>query len=155
MSRYTYTRGTWSDGTQLPEWTDNEEFREYLDRIGYRTLALTIGAEHGSSIEIYEARNGGSFYANVTPCGSNCYEVFLPDFPSLMHFMKEFGAVFSAIGIESDQRDLLNGFEKVFRAYHGHDAHSVCRECAPDEWERRAREREARAKQKAGGAGET
>ena len=154
MSRYTYTRGEWKDGNDHPEWADSEDFRSYMTRIGYRTLGLTIGSEHGSSIEVFEAADGKSFYANITPCGSNCYEVFIPDFPSLMLFMKEFGPIFAAISIESDQREMLNSLEKLFRVYHGHAAHNICRECAPEEWEARVKQREARTKAKAENAGE-
>lgn len=98
MVRFTYLQGQWTDGNTLPEWPENEEFSDYLSRIGYSTSKLTIGSEDGPSIEIYEASDSNSFYANVCPSGGTCYEVFLPDFPSLMLFLKDFGTTFSALG---------------------------------------------------------
>ncbi len=151
MSRFTYSQGQWTDGNDLPEWSDNEEFSEYLARIGYSSSKLIVGSEHGSCIEIYEASDSKSFYASVAPSGSTCYEVFLPDFPSLMSFLKDFGQVFSAINSECDQREILSLLEKLFRAHHGHAAHEICRRCAPQEWEALIKQREARAKSKASG----
>jgi hypothetical protein len=103
-----------------------------------------IGKEAWSSVELYESRDGATFYANVSPFGNQCFEVFVPDFPSLMMFIKEFAPAFAAINIESDQRGLIRSFDKLFRATHGHDVHSICRECAPEEWEARVRERRKR-----------
>lgn len=148
MFRFTYTRGEWTDGNELPEWSENEEFAAYLSRIGYSSSKLTAGSEHGSCIEVYESSDGSSFYSSVAPAGSTCYEVFLPDFPSLMLFLKEFGAVFSALSAEEEQREILSLLEKLFRVYHGHDAHAICNECDPAEWQANLKRREARAKVK-------
>ena len=146
MSRYTYTKGQWTDGNDLPEWADNEDFSEYLDRVGYSPAKLCVGSEHGSCIDIYESSDLGSFYASVAPLGGTCYEVFLPDFPSLMLFLKDFGPIFSALNIESDQSEILKLLEKLFRAYHGHEAYAICKQCDPTGWEANIKRREENSK---------
>lgn len=148
MFRFTYTRGQWADGIDLPAWADDEEFSAYLHRIGYSSCRLCVGDEHGSSLELYESSDGSSFYANVTPMGSACYEVFLPDFPSLMLFLKEFGPAFSLLNTESRQHEILSLLEKLFQAYHGHDAYELCKQCDPRGWEANLKRREARAQSK-------
>lgn len=146
MSRYTYSKGQWADGNDLPQWFENEEFSEYLKRIGYLSPKLSAGSEHGPSIEIYESSDGSSFYASVSPIGTTCYEVFLPDFPSLMLFLKEFGSAFSALNSESNQSEILSLLEKLFRAYHGHAAYDICKLCDPHGWEDHLKRREENAK---------
>lgn len=146
MSRYTYSKGQWTDGNDLPQWSDNEEFSAYLERIGYSSPKLSVGSEHGSSIEIFESSDSSSFYASVSPMGTTCYEVFLPDFPSLMLFLKEFGPTFSALSSESNQSEILNLLEKLFRVYHGHAAYEICKQCDPRGWEDHLKRREENAK---------
>lgn len=150
MFRYTYTRGNWSNGIELPEWFDDEQYPAYLERIGYSSSKLSIGSEHGSSIEIYESSDCSSFYSSVSPSGGACYEVFLPDFPSLMLFLKDFAPAFAALSLDGDQREVLSLLEKFFRVYHGHAAHEVCRECDPLQWEANVKFKEARAKARRG-----
>lgn len=146
MFRYTYSKGQWTNGNDLPQWSDDEEFSAYLERIGYSSPKLTIGSEHGSSIEIFESSDSGSFYASVAPMDTTCYEVFLPDFPSLMLFLKEFGPAFSALSSERNQSDILSLLEKIFRVYHGHAAYEICKQCDPQEWENRIKIREENTK---------
>jgi hypothetical protein len=99
MSLYTYTKGEWTDGNDLPKWDDSEDFSAYLYRIGYSPSKLCVGSEHGSCIVLYESFDASSFYAIVAPLGGKCYEVFLPDFPSMMLLLKDFGPIFSALNI--------------------------------------------------------
>lgn len=142
MFRFTYSRGQWSDGIDLPEWGEGEEFDSYLERLGFSPSKMTIGWEHGSCIDIYENDASKSFLASVSPRGTTCYEVLLPDFPSLMMFMRDFGPTFAALNVESDLSEIRNVIDKFFRATHGHDASDICRECAPYEWAARQRRRE-------------
>jgi hypothetical protein len=144
MFRFTYTRGEWSDGIALPESIEDEDFSVYLGRIGYASSKLCIGSEHESVIEIYESTDRSSFYASVSPLGESCYDVFLPDFPSLMHFLKEFGSVFSALVIAGDQRETISLMERLFRIYHGHGIHELCQECDPKGWAAAVRMKEKR-----------
>ncbi len=143
MYRFTYSRGQWSEGIDLPKWEDNEEFSTYLERIGYTSSKVNIGSEHGSLIEIYESSSQSSFYASVCPMGSTCYEVFISDFPSLMMFMREFGPAFSALNVDGQQQQILELLEKTFRVYHGHAAHELCAQCDPQGWEAAVKFREA------------
>ena len=148
MFSFTYTRGQWTDGSGLPEQVDNEEFSAYIRRIGYSASRLCVGSEDGPSVELYESSDRSSFYANVVPMGSTCYEVFLPDFPSLMLFMKEFGPALSLLNTETQQQEILSLLEKLFRVYHGHAAYELCKECDPKGWEANLKRNEEWAKSK-------
>lgn len=147
MYRFTYTRGKWTDGIDLPEWKDNEEFSDYIERIEYQSSKLNIGSQHGPQIEVYESSTHNSFYASICPMGGTCYEVLISDFPSLMMFVKEYGPAFSTLNIEGSQQEILELLEKTFRVYHGHAAHEMCQECDPQGWEAAVKSREERSKQ--------
>lgn len=134
MSRFTFRRGQWEDGNELPEWQEDEEFDAYLKRIGYASAKLAIGSEYAPELEIYESSDGDSFYANVAPSGGTCYEVFLPDFPSLMIFIGDFAPAFSGIAMHGLQRELSTLHEKFFQLYHGHSAINICAKCDPEGW---------------------
>ncbi|MCL1861885.1 MAG: hypothetical protein FWG52_10230 [Proteobacteria bacterium] len=135
--KFTFNRGSWEDTNPLPDWQDGEDFDDFVTRIGFSTIANTFGYdEERGLIEIYESTTGkGSFYANATPFGSSVYEVFLPDFPSMMMFIKDFAAVFFAKSSSYLQYDILSILEKQFQAQHGHSAYDVCPKCDPHSWE--------------------
>lgn len=137
MSKFTFIRGEWQDGNPLPEWEENEDYDDYLEKVGYpRTARAAIfGHEDGGNIEVFEAEEGSSFLANISPSGGVFYEVYLPDLPSFMMFIKDYGTVLAAESINTTQQQLLALNEKLFRAQHGHSYHGVCKECDPDGWE--------------------
>jgi hypothetical protein len=113
MSKFTFNRGTWEDGNPLPEWRDDEEFEEYLSRAGYGAYKTTYGDVESSQIEIYSASENSTFYANVSPAGDLCYEVYLPDFPSLMMFLKDYSGIFSNASANSSLQQMLSLQEKL------------------------------------------
>lgn len=152
MNRFTFRRGQWEDGNELHEWQDNEEFDAYLQRIGYTSSKFAIGSEYTPELEIYESSDGCSFYVNVAPSGSTCYEVFLPDFPSLMIFLKDFAPVFSGIAMNSLQQELSTLHEKFFQLYHGHSAFNICERCDPEGWKKLASINQARRESSKNGA---
>lgn len=143
MSRFTFRRGQWEDGSALPEWQNDEEFDAYLRRIGYTSSKISIGSEYSAELEIYESSDGSSFYANVSPSGGSCYEVFLPDFPSLMIFLKDLAPAFSGIAMNNLQQELSALHEKFFQLYHGHSALNICEKCDPEGWKKLADMRQA------------
>lgn len=149
MSKFTFNRGKWEDGNPLPEWHDNEEFDDYLTRIGYQTYKTTYGHEDASQIEVHAASENSTFYATVCPSGDVCYEVYLPDFPSLMIFLKEYGTVFAAESANNSLQQILALQEKLFRATHGHDAFNSCQQCDPSGWKAQQQATEERRKRKA------
>ena len=134
MHRFTYSMGTWTQGNSAPDWNEDEEFEDYLRRIGYSPVKNRIGHEFGSVIDIFTSSDENKFIASVSPDGSNVYEVFIQDFPSLMLFLKDFGSVFSLLAIEAHQSETRDMMEKLFNVYHGHAAHDICKQCAPSEW---------------------
>jgi hypothetical protein len=129
---YTFNRGNWEDGNNLPKWGDEEECDEYLKRIGYSTSKISFGDEYGSQIDIYESMDSKSFYASVCPSGGTCFEVFIPDFPSLMIFIKDYGTAFSTNSSNFRQQEILNLLEKLFQLQHGHSAQESCVQCDPE-----------------------
>jgi hypothetical protein len=50
--KFTFNRGTWEDSNPLPEWKDNEDFNDYLKRIGFNASKTEFGHEYGGQIEI-------------------------------------------------------------------------------------------------------
>lgn len=134
---FTFNRGSWEDGSPLPELEDNEDSESYLERIGYTQARHQFGHQDGGQLEIYESSKGNSFYASVSPSGTTCYEVFLPDFPSFMIFMRDYGAVFATEATNVSTQQILDLLEKMFQAKHGHSAHGFCQECDPVAWKAR------------------
>ena len=149
MSNFTFNRGTWEDGHPLPKWEDNEDFNEYLSRAGYRAYKTIYGDPEAGHIEVYAAEKDNTFFASVCPAGDFCYEVYLPDLPSLMMFLKDYSTVFSAASTNSSLQQMLVLQEKQFRATHGHDAYVSCKECDPTGWEAQERVRKEYLKRKA------
>lgn len=145
MSVFTFNLGTWTSGHSLAAWEENETHTDYLHRLGYSTVNASYGTEYGGHLEIYEAHDANSFYALVAPTGNSVFEVFIPDFPSYMLFMKDYGSAFATGGSNSTLNDIMDALGKFFRAEHGHDASDICSRCDPAGWERRleARRRQA------------
>jgi hypothetical protein len=140
MSGFTYNRGNWSDGMPLAEWDEDEDGGEYQKRIGYCTTpAATFGHEHAGQIEIFEHSSDKSFYAHVCPNGAQVFEVFLPDFPSMMMFIKDYAAAFATESSNTTQQQTFDLLEKLFRVQHGHSSHAICAKCDPDAWAERQR----------------
>lgn len=139
MSGYTYNRGNWSDGIPLSEWHEDEDSGEYQKRIGYSTPTATFGHQDAGQIEIFESLSDLSYYAHVTPNGSRVFEVFLPDFPSMMMFIRDYATAFATESSNTTQQQTLDLLEKLFRLQHGHSSHAICPKCDPDAWEDRQR----------------
>lgn len=135
--RFTYNRGSWSNECMITDWKDDEEFEDYLRRINFSTLPMDFGEEDSSQIQVYESENGNGFLANVCLSSGSIYEVYLPDFPSLMMFIKDHAAAFSAKSSNFLQKEMLNILEKFFQSEHGHNTYEVCHRCDPVEWNRR------------------
>ena len=131
---YAYSMGNWTEGSSAPEWENGEDFADYIVRIGYSPMKYRAGLEHGAEIEIYTSVDAKRFFASVSPDGNNCYDVFISDFPSLMLFIRDFASAFSILGIETHQAEMQGMIEKLFNAFHGHDAQGICSKCSPLEW---------------------
>jgi hypothetical protein len=136
MDKFTYDRGTWVDGHQLPVLRENEEYETYLERIGYLSKAATFGHDDASQITFLQHARDGSFFADVSFINGHCFEVFLPDFPSAMQFIKDHSAGFSADEASITQKEIFTILEKLFRIQHGHASHDICAKCDPEGWER-------------------
>jgi hypothetical protein len=94
----------------------------------------------------YESSDGNTFYASVCPSGSAVFEVFLPDFPSMMMFIKDHAPAFSAESSNFTTQEILKILEKLFLLQYGHSVHSICAQCDPKGWEENIRRREERLK---------
>lgn len=146
--KFTFNRGSWEEGNILPEWLEDEGFDDYLERVGFNTVESIFGHEHGSHIRIFESTNGKSFYASVCPTGSTIDEVYLPDLPSLMIFIRDYASAFSNESSNSNSLEILQLLEKLFQLHHGHPAYSNCQQCDPIGWkEDKRRIEERREKQ--------
>ncbi|MCI5135763.1 MAG: hypothetical protein D3920_11975 [Candidatus Electrothrix sp. AW2] len=115
---------------------DDEGFDDYLDRIGFNKSTTTFGEESISQIEIYESSDGKSFYVVVSLSGDGSIScnVYLPDFPSLMMFIKDYASAFSEQSSHSTMQEMLLILERLFQIDHGHSANSICPQCDPEGW---------------------
>ena len=136
--KYSFDRGAWIDNFPLPEQQDNEEFEDYLRRIGFSANAASFGNEYGSQVEIYESIKGDSYYATVSPTGDAAREIYLPDFPSLMMFVRDYVSAFSVESSNAHLQEIWTLLEKMFQVQHGHSAHEICSQCDPAGWKQRA-----------------
>lgn len=134
MAKFTYNRGTWDVGSVLPIWEDHENGDEYVERLHYSTSPTRFGHPHGSQIEVYESMVNDSFLALVTLGSGSVHEVYLPDFPSMMEFIKDHGAGFSTDSINTILHNLSEVMDKLFQAQHGHPSHDICSKCNPEGW---------------------
>ncbi len=109
---FTFNRGQWIDGNNLLEWQDNENFEAHLKRNGYSTTAIKFGHRSEEQIEIYESTKDRSFYGSVCPTGNTVFEVYIPDFPSLMMFIRDYATPFSAASSSDYLDEILTLQEK-------------------------------------------
>lgn len=134
---FTFNRGSWEDGSPLPEWEDGEDSDGYLRRISFTGERTLFGHQHGGNLEIYESSDGESFFAFVCPSGGRVFEVYLPDFPSFMMFIRDHAGVFAAESTNVTQEQTYALLQKLFQVQHGHAADRICPECDPEEWKAR------------------
>lgn len=127
---YTFNRGTWEDSSPLIG-HDEDSYEDYLKRNGFSPSKTIFGVEYGSWIELYESGNE-TFLASVTPTGKSVFDVYLPDFPSLMMFLKDYGTAFSAHATSEYQLGALALSRRLFKATHGHSPDSYCEQCNTD-----------------------
>lgn len=133
MTSYTYNRGVWTEGINLPKFNDGEQTAEYLERVGFSPSGHRFGSDLNAQILLYEGTAAGrsDFFAVVAPTGNGWYDVHLPDLPSAMQFIKDYGAAFSAQELQTQIEVLNERFAKFFRAEHGHDVDMSCKLCDP------------------------
>jgi hypothetical protein len=75
--------------------------------------------------------------------------VWLPTLPDLMAYMAKYGAVGQARQLIETLEMTDATINKLFRAWHGHDRFSLCRECDPEaytRWQDKRQELAARKK---------
>lgn len=136
MRKFTYNRGAWEEGHSLPKKMENENKNDYLARMGYLTNSVSYGAKYGGRLEIFEKRENDVFFAFISPTGQTSFEVLIPDFPSYMLFIKDYGGSIAAAGTDATQKEIMETLAKLFRAEHGHHWDEVCHHCDPKGWER-------------------
>jgi len=136
MNKFTFNRGIWEKGQELPEQMENEEHFDYLERVGYSTNSVSYGTEGRERLEIFENQANHTFFALISPTGQKSFKVYIPDFPSYMLFIKDYGSSFAANGADSTQKEIMETLGKLFRAEHGHDWSEMCHLCDPVAWRR-------------------
>ena len=145
MKAWKYSRGNWIE-TEFPfEWNDGENLPDALKRADYGTEDLRVGSDFWNCIRAY-TKKGKTIYPvllDVNPLGDAGGEmVVVDDFPSLMMFLRDYAPLFSLSSIEYRIEEIEQTIDRAFRAWHGHAASDVCRECDPWAMELRRRLRE-------------
>ena len=149
MSDYTYNRGEWLDGTELPQWIDNESLDDYLKRTGYsECFKFRENCMAEDMAVIYKKNDAMAWFADICMDCDISFFVFLPDFPSMMMFTKDYAPAINLIANSYEQNDIKKMLEKLFYAYHGHYAEENCYQCNPRYMEEMSRWRQERAAKK-------
>lgn len=154
MVEFTYKRGEWIEGSPLTEMAEDEDWYDWLSRQGFnRNSSMAFGESDSPSLAIYKRTSGDSYLAEICLTSGETSSVFIPDFPSMMMFIRDFSPALSLAEFDCKLEKIGSAISKLFRVYHGHDAASCCQECDPLEWkwlqeEKWKREEQKRAKAK-------
>lgn len=148
MIDFTFENGIWKKGSSLSEdGCDDLDFDDYISKLGYDSFNYTkFGDEFSPKAIIRKHKDNDSSLAEVAIFFEEYKLVYIPDFPSLMMFVRDFCSSFSLSYLQQTQEELNSSVNKIFRAYHGHDSNDICRECDPVEFDRRIRESKDRKK---------
>lgn len=150
MRKFTFTRGQWTDGHSLPEWEDDgtEDHSAYVRRIGYSSMPCGIETPDMTDpvFEAYSHNTDETFLAFISPDRSSIYEVYLPDFISLMMFLKDYAPALGALESAANQVEIVETLRKLFLLYHGHESYKPCPRCSPLEWKQNEEAAERRRK---------
>lgn len=149
---YTYQKGQWIENTTFPELKEDENFDEYLKRVGFpiQTINFGCGDDEDFGFYVYERveDNKDDFFIMIYPLASKAYLVFIPDFISLMMFLREYTQVFTLQNLLEKLEEMHKTITKIFRVYHGHDPDSCCRQCDPVAFEKFEQKKKEKRNQK-------
>jgi hypothetical protein len=142
MIDFTFENGIWKKGSPLSEdGYDDINWDDCVSKLGYELINYTrFGDEFSSNAIIRKHKTNDSSLAEVAIFYEEYKVVYIPDFPSLMIFVRDFCSSFSLSYLQRAQEELNSSVNKIFRAYHGHDSNEICRECDPVEFNRRIQE---------------
>ena len=92
MIDFTFENGLWKKGSSLSEdGYDELDFDDYISKLGYDPLNYTrFGDEFSSNAIIRKHKDNDSSLAEVTIFFEEYKLVYIPDFPSLMMFVRDF-----------------------------------------------------------------
>lgn len=109
MGNYTYNNGVWETGAAIQDWKEGEEFEDFLKKNKYsQKVTKSYGCEGLENLEIYSGiGDEKSFLASVCPLGDEIYIVKLPDFPSLMMFLKDYSSFFEIEDLKEKLAEIL------------------------------------------------
>jgi hypothetical protein len=144
MKLWQYDRGTWDLIEDPFTWESGVDWEKVSRRLGYGSPADWGGedTEFRPNFAVYEALETTTFtqrwpYLIDVSVGGDCSSfVLVPELPSLLLFLKEYGPIFEAARIGGYLEELHGMAKKLFHAEHGHYPYDVCRNCAPVEYRR-------------------
>jgi hypothetical protein len=132
-----FDRGEWKNGSPLPDYLDDECFDAWRVRTGFnKSFSLSDNSYYDEMAIIYDNEVTGTYLAEICLDGCNINMVYLPDYPSMMMFIKDYSPAILAIEASSKINDINNILGKLFYAYHGHYSTSTCYSCDPMEMAR-------------------
>ena len=147
MKDWKYEAGKWTP-IDLPfAWNEGDDLKVALDRAGYYDFPSESWGEDGASL--YCRRDGEPpWYISFT-IADFCFSVLIYDEQSLLDWKAKYTPAYLLADIAYDIHEALDILKKAFRAWHGHDANSVCPHCDPDAYNRLEEFRQRRAKNRA------
>ena len=146
-----YKRGTWEETEDPLVWEEGDAWETVLDRAGYEKQAEAGFSGIGSSswdIEVYKKKDDSSYLASVCYNSSDIETIVLPDYPSLLMFLREFAPFLTLESILFELDELRTMGDKAFQAWHGHDYAMMCHFCDPVGWERDKQRKREQAEKK-------
>jgi hypothetical protein len=156
MKIWQYVRGLWDQIEDPFAWPEGEDWERVYQRLGYGSPSQWGGEEafYRPSLGVHERGRAPTSFTDrfpylldVSVSGESSVFVLIPDFPSLLLFLREYGPVFESARTGGYLEELHEMASKIFRAEHGHSFSDVCLSCDPDRYTaqieavRRARER--------------
>jgi len=148
---------TWTRSADpTPTWEEGEEDVTMMARAGY---AYDSRAHYGDSVSFVGA---WSLWCATAPQAPYPYAllldspgddlpvlVWLPAFPDLLAYMAKYERVGQSEFEQQEWDDYRTAINRLFYAWHGHDATSFCHECDPVAYENRQRRSKERSARKA------
>ena len=131
--KFTFDMGVWTEGHPLTLPDDIDGYVACLQAIGYGVGDSDIhyyGSQYEGILTVYKHESDGTYLLDVEPMQDDFREVYIPNFPSLLMFLKDFAHVFTTKTMQTDLSELRELVDRLFHAYHGHVSWEKCNQCA-------------------------
>lgn len=138
------------------QWQEGEDDGKWLPRIGYQSsYDEHVGHEmlpggYSTAVAI-DPQAPYRYLVFINAPRDHVEEIWIPTFADWLAFLGQVGPAATGFAIQQCLSEMRTTLEKLFQAWHGHDAIDLCHECDPHGYARQIeRRRTAREKKAAG-----